>query len=761
MRQVLKIIGCVLLAVFFSCTEDSLNPTGFLYLNVEEDATLITKGQSEVTFESLRVDILDMDGDTIKTYSDYLTEVKGQRLTFPAGSYTVAVSSNHDGKAAWNAPLFQGTEEIVVKQGEITSAQVVCKIANTKVSVKYAEEMGNYFSHFGTTVSNTSGSLTYTRDEYRSGFFTPEPLTVALTLVNRDGNTFVIRKIYNDINPQYHYTFKFSVASSGEEGEAGADFDVTVDDTHKEISYDICIREENLFEAGVPKVKTTGKFVDNAFSYRVNSGIPEAGTIGLQLQLGTKCRLSSVLVETTSPTFVKAGLDKFDLMKSQDAARAKELGLILPVFSYEETIEGPYADYDWDLSELVAHLECLNLKPTEHPFALTFVDDRNQEVTIAVTIKVIPDVAAAVEEPYCWSSFALLKGLSQSGDVYFRLTKENEEPIDIKEVKTTADGNISALVIGLEPEVKYSYILVSDEDPTMKCDPVEFQLRAPKVVYNIGFEEWGTRSKKAVIGSGTTTFIVPNAGTSGSIVWDSGNWGAKSGNKVLTDQTTETATSSSSRAAQLSSTWAGAMGFGAFSAGSIYTGEAQTVSAKGATLKYGLDYFGFPTHMKGFYKYKSGVIDYQGDNTPANGLKKADSDQGLIYVALCTKQVDVVSLTSQVVPFDSNADYVFAYGEYVITTTKNETGETLDPAPLNGYEPFDIRLKYKTDVPRTNSFYIVILATSSRYGDYFTGSTSSVLCVDEFELTYDYDAASFTGKSLGTMTPVNINETKE
>lgn len=760
MSRLLKIAECVLLIVLFACTEDRLVPAGFLYLNVEEDATLITKAQSEVTFESLRVDVLDMDGDTVKTYPDYLTDVKGKRLTFPVGNYTVAVSSNHDGKAAWNAPLFQGAEEIVVKQGEITSAQVVCKIANTKVSVNYSEEMGNYFSHFGTTISNTSGSLTYTRDEYRSGYFTPEPLTVVLRLVNRDGNEFIIRKIYNDINPQYHYTFKFTVANSGDDGEAGADFDITVDDTHKEICYDICIREENLFGIGEPKAVTMGKFVDGAFSYRVNSALPEVGTIGLLLKLGAKCSLSSVLVETTSPTFAKAGLNKFDLMRSQEAVLAKELGLVLPDFENGEKADS-YSTYDWDLSGLVPHLECLNLKPTEHPFTMTLVDDRNQETAVSFIIKVVPDVKVAVEEPYCWSSFALLKGLSQNKDVYFRLTKEDGEPIDIRDVKITDDGNVSALVIGLEPEVTYSYTLASDADPEMKCDPVEFQLRVSDVVYNIGFEEWGTRSKKAVIGSGNATFVVPNGGTSGNVVWDSGNWGAKAAGETLTDKTTETATASSTFGAQLSSKWAGALGFGAFSAGSIFTGEAQTVSSKGATLKYGYDYYGYPTHMKGFYKYTPGIIDYQGEFTPANGLKIGDTDECLIYVALCTKMVDVVSMTSGVNPFDPNADYVFAYGEYISKTTENKTGETLETTPLNEYEPFDICLKYKTDVPKTSSFYIVIVATSSRYGDYFTGSTNSVLCVDEFELTYDYDAQSFVDRSLGGMTPVNINEKKE
>ncbi|MDO4736665.1 MAG: PCMD domain-containing protein, partial [Bacteroidia bacterium] len=52
----------------------------------------------------------------------------------------------------------------------------------------------------------------------------------------------------------------------------------------------------------------------------------------------------------------------------------------------------------------------------------------------------------------------------------------------------------------------------------------------------------------------------------------------------------------------------------------------------------------------------------------------------------------------------------------------------------NGYKQFNMEFKYK-DTDRKPK-YIVLVAASSRYGDYFTGSTSSVLYVDEFELVY-------------------------
>ena len=61
-----------------SCDEESVGiPTGSLFLGIEEDATLLTKAESAVTNESLRVDIFAGDGDTIKRYSDYFDEVIG------------------------------------------------------------------------------------------------------------------------------------------------------------------------------------------------------------------------------------------------------------------------------------------------------------------------------------------------------------------------------------------------------------------------------------------------------------------------------------------------------------------------------------------------------------------------------------------------------------------------------------------------------------------------------------------------------------
>ncbi len=725
---------CLLAGLLGSCAEDknSLCPTGVLYLNVEEDATLHTKAQTGVTFESLRVDVLDMNRDTVNTYKDYLSDVKDQRMTLPVGKYIVAVCSNHTGEAGWETPLYRGEEEVEVKQGEITSAQVVCKIANTKVSVSYSEGMKNYFSHYGTTVSNSSGSLTFTRDEYRSGYFTPEELTMSLKLVNRDGNEFVIRKIYPDINPQYHYIFNIAIANpSGGDQEAGADFDVTIDEEHDEITYDIFIREEDLFGVGITSFSLSDNFANGVFSFREGSAtMPQ---IGLTYKVGTKTKFSKVLVETTSPVFVEAGLGKFDLMDPQSATSAQALGLGNPPTPELGESTG-FVDCTWDLSGLLSHLMAINDKPTEHPFKVLFVDDRNQEKEASFTIKIMPDVDAAVEAPICWTTFAVLRGITVDETAYFQLTSSDGLNIDIKGVNRTDEGNVSALVTGLKPDVTYSYKLASEQDPAMACGAVEFKVEAASVVPNLGFEDWGTREGEvdAPIVGGKKTYVSPNAGSSGAIYWESGNRGAivGSGKPVLTKETTETApVESSKKAAYLASTWAGAAGMGAFSAGSIFSGIVEYAGQKGAELLYGQSYKGFPVSLNGWYKYEPGTIDWKNNE----GTTSSELDKGIISIALSTQKISVKSLTkeadSENNKFRKNSEGVFAYGEKIIT-------ENVDT-----YTEFSIPLTYyqgKMPSPET-PIYIIIMASSSKDGDVFTGSTSSVMYVDEFSLSYDYN----------------------
>ena len=54
---------------------------------------------------------------------------------------------------------------------------------------------------------------------------------------------------------------------------------------------------------------------------------------------------------------------------------------------------------------------------------------------------------------------------------------------------------------------------------------------------------------------------------------------------------------------------------------------------------------------------------------------------------------------------------------------------------LSEYKQFKINLTYRDYFTRPK--YILIVASASKYGDYFTGSTSSVMYLDECELVFE------------------------
>ena len=62
-------------------------------------------------------------------------------------------------------------------------------------------------------------------------------------------------------------------------------------------------------------------------------------------------------------------------------------------------------------------------------------------------------------------------------------------------------------------------------------------------------------------------------------------------------------------------------------------------------------------------------------------------------------------------------------------------GKMESPVSTNGFVEFTLPLEYR-DLTRTPK-YIVIACCSSYLGDYFTGSTDSLMYVDEFSFEYD------------------------
>ncbi|MCI7287408.1 DUF4493 domain-containing protein [Parabacteroides sp. AGMB00274] len=721
--------------LFTACDDDknSLASTGYLYLGVEEDNSTLTKSVKPVTDESLRVYLLSSSGDTVKTYDDYLEDVKGEKILLPVGNYQVLVSSSQTAGAAWEAPFYAGkTEEpLEIKSGEITNATVTCKITNTKVTVSYSEKLKATFIDYCDTVSTESGTLIYARDEYRAGYFVSEgDLTARLYLKNKDGNEFTLQRVIRDIKPQYHYNLIYQLSNEGDgDEEAGADFDISVsDEDPTEINCTISIKEEEL--AGEPKLTLQGGFEEGKITFRpqvdgVAQTPPEASLL-MEVPGG----IQSVTVKASSLQF--EDLPQFDL-DTWNLAVAKGFPNI-----DAETTEAQTLDF----TSLLNKLKPDGNKNATHTFVMTVVDKQYQQKEISFSFEIKADVKVTTDKVVLWTSFAVLKGTAGNlEEASFIVREKGGSDKQIKSVtKNEADGTFTALITDLQPGKTYEYQAVAGED---EGSVETFIVAQPEEVPNLGFEEWSERSGRTTGAlAGTYSYWTSNEGGK-DIYWESGNLGAAiNGNQLLYQETTDIVNAPNNKsAARLVSKYVGiaALNLGAFSAGSIFSGIIKEAGSGGATLSYGQLHNGFPTKLEGWYKYEAGDIDYNGSG----------KDKGMIYVALMTSTQIVSSpLSGTPVRFDPKASVVFAYGELVIDQT------------VDVYTQFSIPLTYyEGKMPDTGTpVYIIIMATSSKDGDVFTGSTSSVMYVDEFSLDYSYNAECFNGTEYSGLTPVSIKD---
>lgn len=200
--------------------------------------------------------------------------------------------------------------------------------------------------------------------------------------------------------------------------------------------------------------------------------------------------------------------------------------------------------------------------------------------------------------------------------------------------------------------------------------------------------------------------------------WDTGNRGAATignSNSVYTSETSNGA----GQAAKLESKFL----LIKFAAGNIFTGSYVRTDGTNGVLSFGRPFSSFPTKLRFHYKYKSETINRIGDAQWQSLNGKPDSC--LVYIALTDWDApkEIRTKHSDRSFFDKNDPKVIAYAEMISGTTTTT------------YQQIDLTLQYRFSnrVPK----YILIVASSSKYGDYFVGGEGSTLWLDNLELIYD------------------------
>ncbi len=310
-----------------------------------------------------------------------------------------------------------------------------------------------------------------------------------------------------------------------------------------------------------------------------------------------------------------------------------------------------------------------------------------------------------------WTCVAWIYGQAQAGadnGAQYRRAGDSEW-IDVPaENITHSGGSFTARITHLSPQTDYEARAVSGNNTG---ETKTFTTGAVIQLPNSGFDDWWLDGK-----------IWCPWVEGGEPFWGTGNKGATTlgqSNTVPTDDTP----SGSGRAAMLETRFVGIGVVGKLAAGNLFAGTYVRTDGTNGVLAFGRPYSERPTRLKGMYKYSGSAISHS-DSEHSSLIGRPDTC--IVWVALIDSEDPFEIRTN---PRDRNlfnpdGPEVIAYGKFEQSQTVGE------------YTPFQFDLKYKSTsrVPK----YILVTASASKYGDYFTGGAGSVLYLDDFVLEYDY-----------------------
>lgn len=323
-----------------------------------------------------------------------------------------------------------------------------------------------------------------------------------------------------------------------------------------------------------------------------------------------------------------------------------------------------------------------------------------------------------------WSQLAYLTATDitlDSGELSslkFQYRPKNTDTwMDVATTVNTAASSATATLTGLTPAAAYEYQLTDGEISIAKG---EFTTETEIALYNGSFEIWNK--------SGDTWYpeTAEKAGNTTSF-WNTSNPGTSQGMGAIggaVNPTTGVTTPihGGTYAAELKSTEK----LSVFAAASLYTGSFMGLSGMSANMEFGKAFTTRPTGLHGYYKYTPAVIN-KVDRTPAGVtiVQGETMDQCAIFIALAKKTFTFNNKNEdQYIQYATDPN-IIAYGEL-------PSGAATEG---DGYVEFNIPLKYKnlTDQPT----HIIVVCSSSKYGDYMTGGVGSTLYVDDLSLIYD------------------------
>lgn len=370
--------------LFSACDVDENEESGSLLLKLSSDfsITVVTKAETKAPAEGPSLDDFKVavyqgeSGTSLfkewNSFSDMASEVY-----LPQNTYVLKASYGQQHKGAFEAPYYEGTTLFSIIKRKSTSVSVVCKIANTKVTLEYSDGFKQYFKDWTVKVASTGDSLTFAKDETRGAYFEPGLVGMNLVMTRQDGKTLQYAPPVIATEGGKHYRVRLDVTTGG---AGGVNLVIKFDKTTEEKPLYVDISGDNPVIVSPPYISSTG------FSSGMPITVTEGTSAGkIYTLVNARGKIKSCVLRTDSRSLIDNGWpEKVDLAD----ATANVSGL--KGITFTSGIKGVQMA-EIDFTELMPLLPASSQTSLLHTFFLEVTDEagkKNDEFTLMAQMSV-------------------------------------------------------------------------------------------------------------------------------------------------------------------------------------------------------------------------------------------------------------------------------------------------------------------------------------------------------------------------------------
>ena len=720
------LVGTILSLV--SCKEDTgiAETEGILKLSVgvsdkvEVVSRSLAEEEQNVLEKNCKVRIYS--GETLVQKYQGIENLPAE-IALANGTYSVRVTAGDSVAASFEQRFFEGIKEFAIAKGETSTVEVNCGIANTVVAIAWDQSLQQVFKDdCQVTITSATGELVYSsaNADVKGYFSLPEDnrkLTCKFSATTLGGEEYVRTTELSDVKDATLYNLTYSYSSVEQGPTGGAALQIQIDETP-------LVEEEHVITIKQRPVITCKDGEETAYDLDQPMYLELEAQKDFYVRVATSSQLQSLKIQNEH--FQEWGFwNQFDMLylEGQDE-KLKEFGI--SVSDKKQTLSGDV----WTIQFAQKLIAKMTANEGSVSTTIEAVDDEGKirKVVWNIVASSATVVTDEIIPSEVWTSKATLRGTVT--------TALESVPKFRYRVKNTADWTtvdadlaenvFSKEITGLTPGTTYEYQAMDGEQASSVT--YEFTTEATFQPENAGFEYTSTSSSSPAI---------LLYGDKQSMWWDTGNHGSATMKKNVTTPDTSVK-HSGNQSILLSSQFVGVLGIGKFAAGNLFAGKYLNTDGTDGVLGWGRPCTSRPKALKVWVRYEPGTVDNGGSH-----IADGEIDQGIIYVAVgdwtgqeaegetwpfVVKTKNPSSLFSTEKGTYSG-DGTIAYGEKVFMESYNDAENLKELTIELDYDNYGGTQRKPTS--------IIIVASASKYGDYFEGSGSSKMWLDDMELIYE------------------------